>query len=39
MNERVLPTMFKLGAEIVVIDESKNPKLLVTFARLSKLTD
>jgi|SRR5271170_4698049 len=36
-KERELPTVVKFGAEMVVSDESKNPKLLVTFARPSKL--
>ena len=38
-NERELPIDVKFGAEILLIEESKNPKLLVTFARASKVTD
>jgi hypothetical protein len=37
--ERELPIKVKFGAEILVNEESKNPKLLVTFARASKLID
>jgi hypothetical protein len=36
-KERELPTVVKFGAEILGREESKNPKLLVTFARASKL--
>lgn len=36
-KERELPTLVKFGAEMVGMEESKNPKLLVTFARASKL--
>jgi hypothetical protein len=36
-KERELPTVVKFGAEMEVMDESKNPKLLVTFWRPSKL--
>ena len=35
-NENELPIEVKLGAEMDVIKESKNPKLLVTFRRASK---
>ena len=38
-KERDSPTMVKLGAEIVVRVVVKNPKLLVTFLRASKLMD
>lgn len=38
-NERELPIEVKFGAEIEVIEESKNPKLLVTLARALKLID
>lgn len=38
-KERELPIVVKFGAEMLGIDESKNPRLLVTFARPSKLMD
>ena len=38
-KERDSPTMVKLGAEIAVRVVVKNPKLLVTFLRASKLMD
>lgn len=38
-NERELPIEVKFGAETEGNEESKNPKLLVTLARASKLID
>lgn len=38
-NERDSPTTVKLGAEIEVREVVKNPKLLVTLLRESKLMD
>jgi hypothetical protein len=38
-NERDSPTTVKLGAEIEVREVVKNPKLLVTLLRASKLMD
>ena len=38
-NERELPMEVKFGAEMLDIDESKNPRSLVTFARPSKVME